>query len=368
MKRVVLLLALTAALEPLSALASDRVLAVGVWPNRLQFLDEDTLEVVAELPLRHGVVVWDSGGFARTSHAADFSKLYFITGRLDTLEIVDVAAQKVVDEVKLATPERMVRIMGALPSPDGKRVYLTVRVVDMESDRFIQDLDQDIVVYNLETREVEASFAFPDAVGVIVPDGLWFGPEGDTLFAPVGGDIYEFRLDTQEVVQKHDVGRASAFGFGARNAMMWYETSPSGYDTVYFTKDPVLERDSMGILHFDAARRTVTSFEIGPKLDVTYLTFSPDRKRLYLGGHDAVVVDVETRRILAHKEGFERGRTNTGWVASEDGSKLIVGGVGDRLKIYDGDTLELIKEKILEGDAMFAPFPLPRHLVESSSQ
>ena len=117
MKRVVLLLALAAALEPLSAWAADRVLVVGVWPNRLQFLDEDTLEVVSELPLRHGVVVWDTGGYGRTSHTADFSKLYFITGRLDTLEIVDVAAQKVVDEVKLATPARMVRIMGAVRRP-----------------------------------------------------------------------------------------------------------------------------------------------------------------------------------------------------------------------------------------------------------
>ena len=158
MKRVVLLLALAAALEPLSAWAADRVLVVGVWPNRLQFLDEDTLEVVSELPLRHGVVVWDTGGYGRTSHTADFSKLYFITGRLDTLEIVDVAAQKVVDEVKLATPARMVRIMGAVPSPDGKRVYLTVRVVDMESDRYIQDLDHDVVVYNLETRSLSTTW------------------------------------------------------------------------------------------------------------------------------------------------------------------------------------------------------------------
>ena len=190
----------------------------------------------------------------------------------------------------------------------------------------------------------------------------------DTLLAPVGSDIYEYRLDTQELVQKYDVGRAGAFGFGRRNAAMWYETSPSSYDAVYFTKDPVIERDYFGVVHFDVARRTVSSFEIGPKLDIVHLAFSPDRKRLYIGGHDVVVVDMETHRILAHKEGFERGRANTGWVASEDGSKLIVGGVGDRLKIYDGNTLELIEEKILEGDAMFAPFPLPRRLVESASQ
>ena len=368
MKKVVLLLALVAALEPLSAWASDRVIAVGVWPNRLQFLDEDTLEVVAELPLRHGVVVWDSGGYGRTSHAADFSKLYFITGRLDTLEIVDVAAQQVVDEVKLATPDRMVYLMGAIPSPDGKRVYLTVRVIDKGSDRFIQDLAHDVVVYNLETREVEARFAFPDAFGANDPPGLWISLEGDTLFAPVGSKIYEFRLDTQEVVQTYDVGRAGAFGCGRRHAAMWYETSPSSYDAVYFTKDPVIERDSIGIVHFDGASRAVSSFEIGPMFDVVHIAFSPDRKRLYLGGHDVVAVDMETRQILAYKEGFERGRSNTGWVASEDGSKLIVGGVGDRLKIYDGDTFELLKEKILEGDAMFAPFPLPRHLVENASQ
>ena len=35
---------------------------------------------------------------------------------------------------------------------------------------------------------------------------------------------------------------------------------------------------------------------------------------------------------------------------------------------YDGDTLELIQEKILEGDSMFAAFPLPRRLVEGASQ
>lgn len=366
MKRVILFFALWFVVEPLSAWAADRVLAVGVWPNRLQFLDEETFEVVSELRLRHGVVVWDSGGFGRTSHAADFSKLYFITGRLDTLEVVDLAEQRVVDEVKLATPERLVRLMGALPSPDGKRVYLTVRVVDVETDRFIQDLDHDIVVYNLERREVEASFTIP--LGPTEPPGLWIAPEGDTLLAPVGSTIYEISLSTHEVVGEIDVARTPAFGFGRRSAGTWYETSSSSYHAIYFTKDPVLERDSFGIVHFDAARRAVSSFEIGPTLDVTYLGLSPDGKRAYLGGHDLAVVDMETHRILAHKEGFERGRANTGWIASEDGSKLIVGGVGDRIKVYDGDTLELLEEKILEGDSMFAPFPLPRRLVESASQ
>ena len=56
----------------------------------------------------------------------------------------------------------------------------------MESDRYIQDLDHDVVVlqlgdavvvYNLETREVEASFALPDVIGVNEPPGLWISPE-----------------------------------------------------------------------------------------------------------------------------------------------------------------------------------------------
>ena len=175
--------------------------------------------------------------------------------------------------------------------------------------------------------------------------------------APVGSDIYEFRLDTQEVVQKYDIGRAGAFGFGRRNAAMWYETSPSSYDAVYFTKNPVIERaarcpasrsDRSWTSSTSPSRRTESAFISAGMTSSSWM--------------------LRTRRILAHKEGFERGRANTGWVASEDGSKLIVGGVGDRLKIYDEDTLELIEEKILEGDAMFAPFPLPRRPVENASQ
>ena len=103
-------------------------------------------------------------------------------------------------------------------------------------------------------------------------------------------------------------------------------------------------------------------------MDVVHLAFSPDRKRLYIGGHDVVVVDVTNpsdpsaqRRLRARPCEYGMGRFR-GWLEAHRR------GVGDRLKIYDEDTLELIEEKILEGDAMFAPFPLPRRPVENASQ
>ena len=368
MKKSLLLALLVAVCAPsIVSSAEPRVLLVGIWPNRMQFLDEESLEVVSEFPLRHGAVVWDSAGYSRTAHTPDFSRLYFITGTMETLEIVDVARHEVVDEVKLSTPERKVRFMGAAPMPDGKRLYLTVRNTDVRQDRFFHDRMKDIAVFNLETREVEESFPLADLIGAGELPGLWVAPDGNSLFAP-GKDIFEISRETHDVVGTIAVKNAGMAGYGPRSAALWFETEPGVYRAAYFTRDPVMERSTMGMFRFDVRTRRLTSFEMGPAMNLSQVALSPDGKRAYIGGNDLVVVDMETHRILARREGFERGRANTGWIVSADGTKLYVGGVGDRIKIYDGSSLELLEEKVLAGDSMFAPIPLPRSLIEGTSQ
>jgi hypothetical protein len=76
-----------------------------------------------------------------------------------------------------------------------------------------------------------------------------------------------------------------------------------------------------------------------------------------------VAVDLETRRILARKEGVERGRQNTAMVVSSDGTKLFVGGVGPLIQVYDAQTLEPLRQIHAGGDIMNPPQAIPRSVM-----
>src|SRR5215510_5673217 len=82
--------------------AGSRTLIMGVWPNELRLLDESTEQFVGSIPLRYGAVT----GYGRIPHTPDFRRLYYITDRMEAIEVVDPEARKVVDELRISTPSR----------------------------------------------------------------------------------------------------------------------------------------------------------------------------------------------------------------------------------------------------------------------
>ena len=103
---------------------------------------------------------------------------------------------------------------------------------------------------------------------------------------------------------------------------------------------------------------------------------SPDKTRAYALArntgasgelNDLLVVDMESKRLIARKEGFEQGRPNGSLIVSGDGTKLYSSGAGDAILVFDTSTLEHIRSISTEGDVMLPARALPRSvLVETS--
>ena len=341
--------------------AAPNLFIMGVWPDRLRLFDQTTESFVGELRLRHGPVTWYGNALA----TADSGRLFFITDRLESVEVLETSRGAVVDDFKLSTSDRKVRLLGALPSPDGKLVYLTVRAVKEEVDRFIAEEPQ-IVVYDLTAHEVKASFSLPTA-GTWFPVALTVSADGQSLFV-LGADIYELDTTNYEVVDKIELSKPLLAGYGPlQGSGELTQTGPGIFYGIYGSTDPFLQKTVVGVTRIDLNEKKVESFELGPDLKVELFALSPDGTRGYAGLTDLVAIDMESHQILLTKKKVEQGRTNTSMIVSYDGSKLYVSGVGDTIVVYDTTTLEPIKKIFAGGDFMSPLVELSRSALGGAS-
>ncbi len=343
----------------LAAAAEPRVFIMGVWPNRLRLFDEQKQEFIGEFGLRHGAVT----SYTVTAHTPDYRRLFFVTDRMESVEVVDIARREVVDELKISTPGRRVRIFAVAPDPTGKLLYLHARGVGLETDRFTPE-DFQLILYDLEAHEVRETLRFPEGVELGFFDTLVVSPDGLSLFV-IGSEIYELSTATHELVNQISWSKARASGFGGVESAVLSEVEAGIFYGAYTTTDPVLEKEMSGILRLDLKAKAFESFELGPALAISVFAVSPDGKLGFGGLDDMVVIDMETKRILKRKEAFERGRQNNTIIVSADGTEIYVTGVGDAMKVYGARTLELLRVIYVGGDLMSPPFPLPRNVVLS---
>jgi len=340
----------------LAAAVEPRVLLVGVWPNRLRFFDESTEELVGEMQLRYGAVTNVFG----SDRTPDSRRFFFVTDRMEAVEVVDIASRTVVDEVKLSSPERRVRMYGAAPDAAGKVLYITVEAVGMEVDRFLTE-NVDVVRYDLESHRILDSFPLPAEIEApLLPPLLRPAPDGKTLYV-LSQNVYVIDIETHQMVDKIDLTKPREPGYGAGGlGFSPYEASPGILYGFYRSPDPILNKTMFGITRVDLERREVESFDVSTDVNVEWFTLSPDGKRAYGGMGDMVSVDLEARKLLVRKERVEQGRQNTAMVVSSDGTKLFVGGVGPLIHVYDAKTLEPLRKIHAGGDIMNPPQPVPR--------
>ena len=334
--------------------AEPRIFLMGVWPDRVRLFDEKTEEFVGELRLRHGAAIG-------RAYTPDYSRFFFVTGQMESVEVVDISSQTVVDELKLSDGSRKVFINAVAPDGAGKLLYLIVRSVEIEVDRFLAE-EPGLIVYDLEAHRVKERFALPEeirTVGGPFSADLRVSPDGKSLFA-LTHDIYELSTSNLEIIDKIVLSKPLHPGYGPFRGPSLTEIEPMVYYGIYRTTEPYIEKSMLGVTRLDLRKKEMESFELGPELNVSTFALSPDGKRGYAGMKDMIVVDMEARRILERKEGFEQGRANNSLIVSADGSKLYVGGVGDTIYVYDAASLEPLKEIFAGGDFMSEPIALPR--------
>jgi hypothetical protein len=352
--RLIALFVLSSSLLPrFSAAADPRLFIMGIWPNRLRLLDEATETFVGEIPLRYGAVT----SYGETAHTPDFRKLYYVTDRMEAVEIVDPVKRAVVDEVRISTPVRRVRIFNVFPGPEGKRLYLRVSAVELGTDRFEAD-DFDLITYDVEAHEVKDSYRLPRETSGGNFEPIYVSADGQTLFV-LGKDIYQLRASDRAILDKIPLAQPVAAGYGPLQPAGLFEAEPEVFYGLYGTIDPVMKKQMSGVVRIDLPRRDVSSFELGPAIRANVFVLSADGKYAYAGPRDLVKIDMTTRRIVAMKKDFEQGRTNNTLILSSDGKKLYVTGVGNRLQVVDSSTLEEIGSIPAGGDIMSPALALP---------
>jgi hypothetical protein len=347
---------LVAGAPSVRAAAEPRVFLIGVWPNRIRFFDEVSEEFVGEMQLRYGAVTNVFG----SDRTPDYRRFFFVTDRMEAVEVVDVASKSVVDEVKLSSPGRRVRLWGATPDASGRMLYMTVSAVAEEVDRFVPD-DVDIVQYDLDAKRTVQSFVLPKEIqSTGIPPYIRVAKDGKSLYV-IGQDVFVVDAASHEIVDRIVLSKPRAPGYIAAGlGFSPIEALPGIFFGIYRIPDPVLKKKTFGIVRVDLERREADSFDLSNDANVEWLGISPDGKRGYAGMGDLVAVDLESRKLLARKERVEQGRQNTTIVVSADGKKLYVAGVGPDLQVYDAATLEPIRAISAGGDIMNPPQPVPK--------
>ena len=333
--------------------ADSRTLIMGLWPNELRLLDEGTEKFIGTIQLRYGAVT----GYGRTPHTPDFRRLFYITDRMEAVEVVDPVARQVVDELRISTAARRVRILGVSPYPDGTKLFLRVVAVGMDIDRFETE-ETEYLVYDLNARAVKESFRLPAEVRTDFTSPFPFSSDGKTFFV-FGRDVFELSESTHEVVSKIALATPLEAGYGPLRPFDLYSPEPGIYYGLVGTKDPFLEKSMTGVLRLDLSQRTTSSLEIGPSIDSDVFALSPDGKTGYAGVRDLAKIDMTTGRIVAMKKGFLKGRAATVLILSADGTKLFLTGIGNSIQVVDAETLELKRTITLDRDLMANPLPLP---------
>jgi len=324
----------------------------GIWPNRLRLFDEATEEFVGDIALKYGAAT-------NSTHSPDFSKFYFVTDRMEAIEVVDLKKREVVDTVKLSAQSRQIRIANVAVNPAGTLLYLVATPVVLEIDRFLPD-ESEVFVYDLENKRLRDSFEMPKEVkpGGFRPN-IHFSPDGSSIFL-FGRDIHEIRVSDNQLVSTITLSKPLLAGYGPLRGARLIEEAPGVYYGLYRTQDPFLKKTMLGVLQIDLLKKEVESFELGPDVKVGLFALSSDRKRAYAGVEDVIAIDMETRRIVKRVEGAEKGRTNNALIVSADGTKLYVSGVGDQIQVYDAATLAHVKDIFAGGDFMATPVAVPR--------
>lgn len=343
---------------PSANAASDpkpaQVHLLGVWPNRLRLFDEGTDQFIGDIPLKYGAVT-------SSTHTPDFSKFYFVTDRMEAVEVVDLRKREVVDTVKLSDQSRRVRIASVAVNNDGTVLYLSSTPVELEIDRFVPD-EPEVFVYDLASRQLKESLKVPMDVNLSYRANIHFSPDGQSIFL-FGRDIYQLRASDYQLVDTIKLSKPLLAGYGPMRGVRLTEEDPGIYYALYRTEDPFLKKKMIGIVRIDLGKKDVQSFEVGSPVDVELLAIAPDRKRAYAGPEDLLIIDMDSHRIVKRKERVEQGRNNNSMIVSSDGKKLYVGGVGNMIQVYDAETLEHVKSIFAGGDFMLSPTAIPRDRV-----
>jgi hypothetical protein len=343
-------------LATLCAAAQGGTIFLPGYPDRILVIDESTRNVLDKIPSEIGIPT-------AISQSYDRKKIYVTSNDRNGIEVIDIAARRVLDHFVLNDANHQYRIYGVGPDPQDKLLYTVVREVVKQADRYeigkfkyaVIDLAQHKIVRtaDIPPEDQDSNNPYPGMNPFHVsPDGKY---------------MYQFRdkvtiLDTSNfhVVDKIDLAKPDfpdldAIGIGAPFGTL---VEQGAFVSLFNAEDPIVHRRFFGIARFDLNSREFQFTEIGPApAGMMGIQVAPDRKTGYSvvsnGEHgnrrcEFWAFDLTKNQRTMTAEFPCRPRFSFG--ISSDGKHLYLYGAGFEIEVWNAATLKLEQTIDLHND------------------
>jgi len=318
---------------------------IGTYSDHLLVWDEASEEVVGRITMRNVIPTGITPSEAR-------DRLYVRDASGQVMEVVDVAARRVVDEFTLSHDDVSVRINGFAPHPSNRRAVMQIMRYTKHTDRY--EIDGPFVVeYDLDAKAVTDTIPLPEGEdpGSI---GFRYAPDGETLYL-FSDDIIALDADTYEELDRWALSQPLEPGLGRTS----FSTTSSVYDadgvatSLFRMREPAQNRQMMGVSRVRLEDREVEFFTLGTSEPVGRFTLAPGGEKAYalyseIGRYEFWEFDLVNERV-SRRQPFS-GRPRMGLQVSADGEKLFVYVAGNTIDVYDARTFDLLRTVSFDED------------------
>ncbi|HVQ13970.1 MAG TPA: hypothetical protein VMS40_10275, partial [Vicinamibacterales bacterium] len=338
------------AAPPPKLTGGNGTLYIGGWPNKIFIVDEATEKV-------SGTIDTATGAPTRMTLSKDRKKFYVVNALADQVEILDVATRKSLDHFTLSEARKKVRIRSMIPDPLDRFVIMMVKTAEKKIDRF-EISPPSLVVYDLKQHKITRTIPWPnneerEFVNIMMsPDGklLYFFADDVLIY-----ETADFKqVDTWELSRPIEEG-FGRFDFGPRDTT--YE-EPGFYSGIFTVRDPVLNRDIMGVARVNLLAKSFDFWPVGPAMALPIgarpvgFSLAPDRKRAYgllqeIGRYQFWTFELEKHNVV--KTDFE-GRPRMAVRPSTNGKVLYIYQAGATIDLYDASNYKYMRTITLDAD------------------
>ena len=253
-------------------------LYIGGWPNRIFVIDEATEKVTGTIEVTSAGP--PKGGPPRSMVLSKDKKRFYLTNSLEDVEILDIATRKSIDRFSMSEGgNKRTYIRGMVPDPLDRFLVMVLKVVEKKIDRY-EIAPPKLVVYDLKEHKISRTVPWPnneerENVNVM------FSPDGKLLYF-FGDEVLIYDTTDFKQVDTWDLARPieegfGRFDFGPRDAT--YE-EPGFYSGIFMIKNPVLNRDIMGVGRVNLTAKSFEWWPVGPAMQ---LSVGGEARRLLAG-------------------------------------------------------------------------------------
>lgn len=328
-----------------SAGGGDGTIYFGTYDKKILVIDEATLTVRDSMPVSIGVPIG-------LTLSVDRRRLYTTDPSFEWIEVFDLATRRATSKFTLSEGRTHVRMRGFNIDPRERFAILLVKTATRRADRW-EIGKPTLLRYDLSTQAVTDTIPWPDGREREFAQIL-FSPDGAWMYFFTDEDVLVYDTKTLQQVDKWDLQRSVDDGLG-RWTFGFPESlyEEDGFSTGLFrTRDPVNNRNLMGVARVDLARRTVDFYALGPSEPVGF-ALAPGRQRAYglrqqVGNYQFWTFDLANRRVAQRVE-FE-GRPRMGLTVSTNGRQLYVHTAGATIDVYDAESLRFLRTATFSAD------------------